>query len=272
MRAVIAGCALAVFSLALSLQPAVARPICLLVVDAATSDELVREGDCESRVTPASTFKLALAVIGFDSGFLKGADEPVFEFEHGFPDWGGAEWRRPADPARWLRYSIVWYSRFITHHLGTAELERYSMSFGYGNADFSGDPGKDNGLDRGWISSSLKISPVEQVRFLNRFVNRALPVSNGTYALVERIVQKHALAGGWTVSGKTGSAYPYKLDGSFDRTHAWGWYVGWAKQAGTTLVFARLDEVNSTKEGSPGLHVRDLFLGSWAAIVENARR
>lgn len=268
LRPAIAGLVLAIASFAGLLQPAAARPICIMVADAASGAELVREGDCETRVTPASTFKLALAVMGFDSGFLAHANEPVFAFRKGFPEWGGAEWRKPADPGRWMRYSIVWYSRFITHQLGTAELERYSRSFGYGNADLSGDPGKDNGLDRGWISSSLRISPVEQVRFLRRFVNRDLPVSAQTYARVESIVQRHALAGNWMIAGKTGSAYPYNADGLFDRKRAWGWYVGWARKDDTTLLFARLDEVDSTKNGSSGLYVRSQFLEGWAQTAK----
>ena len=272
LRPAIAGLALAIASFAGLLQPAAARPVCLVVADAASGAELVREGDCGTRVTPASTFKLALAVMGFDSGFLANANEPVIDFREGFPAWGGAEWRKPADPARWMRYSVVWYSRFITHHLGVEGIERYSRSFGYGNADLTGDPGKDNGLDRGWISSSLRISPDEQVRFLRRFVNRDLPVSTETYRLVERIIQKHTLAGNWVVAGKTGSAYPYKADGSFDRKRAWGWYVGWAGRGDTTLVFARLDEVDATKNGSSGLYVRGQFLDNWSQIAEAAER
>ena len=40
---------------------------CTLLVDAATGKVLVREGQCEQRVTPASTFKVALSLMQVNS-------------------------------------------------------------------------------------------------------------------------------------------------------------------------------------------------------------
>ncbi|WP_410016997.1 penicillin-binding transpeptidase domain-containing protein [Pseudomonas sp. 7P_10.2_Bac1] len=51
------------------------------------------------------------------------------------------------------------------------------IAFGFGNADLSGDPGGSNGLDRSWISSSLKISPLEQLHFQEKIARRELHVS-----------------------------------------------------------------------------------------------
>ena len=50
-----------------------ARPICTVVADAATGQMLVQQGDCATRVTPASTFKVAISLMGFDAGVLKDA-------------------------------------------------------------------------------------------------------------------------------------------------------------------------------------------------------
>ena len=76
---------------------------------------------------------------------------PVLDYREGDPDWGGEEWKQPTDPTRWLKYSVVWYSQRITHALGAERLTAYANAFSYGNADFSGDPGKNNGLERAWI-------------------------------------------------------------------------------------------------------------------------
>ena len=135
--------------------PLHARTLCTIVVDAHDGVTLVREGACEDRVTPASTFKLALAVMGFDGGFLKDATTPTLPFREGYPDWLGDIWRRDTNPTTWLEYSVVWYSQQIAKALGRARLEAYARDFSYGNGDFSGDAGKDNGLERAWISSSL---------------------------------------------------------------------------------------------------------------------
>jgi len=118
---------------------------------------LVQDGDCATRVTPASTFKVALAVMAWDAGIITSAHEPKLEFQKGYADWAGETWRQDTDPTMWMEYSTVWYSQRLAERLGAAGLTGYGQSFGYGNADFSGDAGKDNGLERSWISSSLKI-------------------------------------------------------------------------------------------------------------------
>ena len=64
------------------------RTICTIVADAATGKVVLHEGQCAERVTPASTFKLALAVMGYDHGFLKDEHAPIEHMKAGDPDWG----------------------------------------------------------------------------------------------------------------------------------------------------------------------------------------
>lgn len=242
-----------------------ARQVCMIV--ATPSGKIVHEeGDCRSRVTPASTFKIALSLMGFDTGFLKDAHTPTLPYKDGYPAWGGEAWQRPTDPASWLKYSVVWYSQQITKALGSDQLTRYAAAFGYGNVDFSGDPGKNNGLERAWIASSLRISPAEQFSFLGKLVERRLPVSTSAIENTQAIVESRSL-GDWTISGKTGAAFPRRADGSFDRTQGWGWYVGWAKKSDQLLVFARLDQDQKRQSISPGLRARDGLLAQWPALV-----
>lgn len=257
---------LTLFFAAASASSARAANICTVVADAATGAVLVEEGDCRTRVTPASTFKVPLAVMGFDAGFLNDADYPVLAYHDGDPDWGGANWRRDTNPADWLRYSVVWYSQRITHALGFEALTAYADAFGYGNADLSGDPGFDNGLDRAWIASSLQVSPYEQVRFLRALVLNALPVRDDAMSHAREIVEVRQ-ADGWMVHGKTGAAYPRRADRSFDYARAWGWYVGWAEKDGQTLVFARLTQAREKTKASPGVLARDVFLSEWPELA-----
>lgn len=271
IKAIAAAAFLAAFVIA-GAAPAQAKTLCTVVADARDGMILHQEGDCGSRVTPASTFKVALAVMGFDSGFLKDEHAPSLPFREGYPDWLGDVWRQDTDPVRWLKYSVVWYSQQITRALGVAKLEAYAAAFGYGNADFSGDPGKDNALERAWISSSLKISPLEQVAFLRRLVNADLPVGARAIEMTLRIVETTQAGGGWTVQGKTGSAYPRQADGSFDRARGWGWFVGWASRGDRTLVFARLNQDEQRMAGSGGLRARDAFLKEFPALAASLPR
>lgn len=257
--------AAAIAAIFAAVPAAKAAEICTLIADGKSGKILMERGDCRSRATPASTFKVPLAVMGYDSGFLTAPDAPVLDFKEGYPDWI-AEWRRPTDPAAWMRHSVVWYSQQITRALGAERLSAFADAWGYGNADFSGDPGHDNGLERAWIASSLQISPVEQVRFLHGLVNRTLPVSASAMEMTVAIVEGHS-AGEWSVKGKTGSAYPRRADRSFDRARAWGWYVGWATKGERTVIFARLNQDEQHTDGPSGVRARDAFLVELPGLV-----
>jgi beta-lactamase class D len=43
---------------------------CTAVADVATGRVLKQDGACNQRVTPASTFKIALSLMGYDSDYL----------------------------------------------------------------------------------------------------------------------------------------------------------------------------------------------------------
>ena len=262
--------------------PAEARPVCTIIMRAGimradimradTAARLVEDGDCASRVTPASTFKIALGLMGFDAGILTGPHAPVWPYQPGYVAWGGAAWKRDTDPTRWMVHSVVWYSQQITHALGIERLQRYATAFHYGNADLSGDAGADNGLDRAWIGSSLAISPREQVAFLADLVNGRLPVTAKAHEMTARIVEHISGADGWTIAGKTGAALPRQPDGRLDRGRGWGWYVGWARRGDETLVFATLSQddpadAGGPAPGSPGQRARDAFLKAWPSLI-----
>lgn len=253
----------AALALVLAGGAAQAKNVCTVIADAADGRVLVQEGDCATRVTPASTFKVPLAVIGFDAGVLVDENTPSLPFRKGYPDWIEA-WRQDTTPARWMEHSVLWYSQEIARALGEERFGAYLHQLGYGNRDISGDPGKNNALERSWVSSSLKISPLEQLSFLARLYHRSLPVGRAAQDMTHRIIGSWS-AGGWTVRGKTGSAFPRKADGSFDRARGWGWFVGWAEKDGRALVFARLDQDEKRTAGPGGMRARDLFLGEFPA-------
>jgi beta-lactamase class D len=249
-----------------SASHAQAKTVCTLIIDAVKDAVLLEEGDCRSRVTPASTFKVPLAVMAYDAGILTDAHAPVMPFRPGDPDWGGANWTRDTDPTDWMRYSVIWYSQRITRTMGAEALAGYARRFGYGNADFSGDPGFDNGLERAWVASSLQVSPHEQATFLRALVLDALPVQPRAMSRAREIVEVRRV-GRWAVHGKTGTAYPRRADRSFDYAHGWGWYVGWARAGERTLVFVRLTQASERRSGSPGNLTREAFLRQWPGLV-----
>lgn len=239
--------------------PAQGSEICTLVTKARTGETVFERGDCDTPVTPASTFKMALAVMGFEAGFLKSADAPVLSFQAGDPDWVAA-WKQDTNPKQWMIESNLWYSQRIAHALGAKAFSGYLARFDYGNADASGDAGQNNGLKRSWVSSSLKIAPREQARFMRDLLSARLPVSREAQAQALGLIQKGGEVNDWTVWGKTGSAYPRKADQSFDYARGWGWYVGWAQRGDDAYVIVRLNQENQRRSGSIGILARDALL------------
>ncbi|KAF1067568.1 MAG: Beta-lactamase OXA-18 [Pseudomonas citronellolis] len=244
-----------------------AATLCTLVGDARQARTLYATGECSTRVTPASTFKLPLAVMGFDSGVLRDAQHPVFEHRPGEPDWGGAAWLQPTDPQRWITYSVVWYSQRITHALGQARVEERLRAYGFGNADLRGDAGQNNGLERGWIASSLQVSPREQLAFIDKLATVTLPASPRAQALTAQLARLPQTIDGWEIHGKTGAAYPRDAHGGFDEAHGYGWFVGWASKGERVLSIVRLIQDDSPHPTTPGVRARDALLAEWPALL-----
>ncbi|GMG85444.1 OXA-42 family oxacillin-hydrolyzing class D beta-lactamase OXA-59 [Paralimibaculum aggregatum] len=261
--------ALALVLTFLAALPGRAEVVCTAIADAASGAVLRAAGDCAARVTPASTFKIPLAVMGFEAGILADAQRPVWHRRPGEPDRGGPAWRAPTDLAHRMRHSVVWYSQRIAARLGAARLTERARAFGYGNADFTGDPGRRNGLGRAWIASSLAVSPLEQVGFLGRLATGRLPAPAAAAAMsrAAALLETHAAAEGWLIRGKTGAAYRRRGDGSVDRARAWGWYVGRAERGGRRLAFARLGRETGRRPGAPGRRVRAAWLAGFPALA-----
>ncbi|WP_371865259.1 class D beta-lactamase [Massilia eburnea] len=232
---------------------------CTTFVDAASGKALLREGDCAARITPVSTFNIAVSLMGYDSGFLKDQHAPLLPYRAEYKAWN-KEWRRDMDPSQWISYSAVWYAQQVTQHIGRERFERYVQEFGYGNRDTSGDKDKANGLTWAWIGSSMQISADEQTAFLCKLVRHELPVSPYAHEQTAHLLKLKDLPNGWQVFGKTGTGAPLGPDGKDDYSRSYGWFVGWATNGQRTIVFARLAQDERLIEGAAGPRLKEAFL------------
>lgn len=230
--------------------------LCTLVVEPGIAAPLLAEGDCDTRVTPASTFKIALAVMAADAGLITAPDAPALPFKEGYVDWNPA-WRATTAPDGWMRNSVVWYSYELTKALGAQRFEDYVRAFDYGNGDVSGDPGAGNSLTGSWIGSSLAISPREQVGFLTRLLGGEIAVAPEAVALTRTLVDQGEQPNGWRLFAKTGAAAPKRPDGKPDRARSYGWYVGWAEKGNRRVFFARLVQNQGVSSTPPSFRARD---------------
>ena len=197
------------------------------------------EGECDKRQPPCSTFKIAISLMGFDSGILTSETHPTWDFKPGYVDWI-ERWKQPHNPKLWLANSCVWYSQVITKKLGAKQFSDYVSRFAYGNQDISGDKGMNNGLTNCWLSSSLAISPKEQIYFLNKLITNKLPVSIDAHEKTKNIMFQENLINGWKLYGKTGNGYQLDADGNKINDRQVGWFVGFVRKGDQIITFVQL--------------------------------
>lgn len=217
---------------------------------------IMRIGNCDDRRAPYSTFKVALALMGFDARILKTKDSPIFpykeEYAENFPDWYTPEigkkygWNQAHTPKTFLKNSVLWISHIITQNLGAEKFQEYVSKLNYGNKDLSGTPGKGDGLLNSWLGTSLKISPREQVEFLEKLLANKLALSKDTQEKTKEIMAWEEEWEGWKLYGKTGGGHK--------------WFVGWIEKEGVQpIVFAQyLDLTDASLEKASELTAKEV--------------
>ncbi len=186
--------------------------------------ELVQSGTlCEQAFSPCSTFKIPNAVIGLDSGVLE-SDRHLFKYD-GKPRRRDA-WNKDMDLREAMKLSCVPCFQEVARGVGAVRMQAALDAFGYGNRDISG------GIDRFWLSSTLIISPQQQVEFLAKLWTDALPVKREAAETVRRMLVQES-GKGWQWAGKTGSC---SVEDKKVLDH--GWFVGEVEHDGRRAVFA----------------------------------
>lgn len=256
------------FILALTSQTANAKSVeqCLLIQNLTTQKNVFERGQhCDKRFSPASTFKLPLAVIGFEEKILTDKDNPAKPYKLSYSAWLKS-WKKTTTPTTWLRDSVVWYSRLITKELGAEKFQHYADLFNYGNKDLSGNKGKNNGLTHAWLTSSLKISPREQIAFIAKLLSQKLPLSATTYNNIIQTMPGFETPQNTQIWGKTGTAIIKNPDGT--RTGGqYGWFIGWAEVKDQKYIFAKLVSETPPRKGFAGGKTREDLLKEFDALI-----
>jgi len=195
-----------------------------------------QEGNCKLRYAPCSTFKIAISLMAYNEGLLIDETHPELPFKKGYTDWLD-RWKQPHNPTLWMKNSCVWYSQFLTRKLGMTKFKEYVKKFNYGNQNVSGDKGKNNGLTNSWLSSSLEISPDEQMVFLENLIANKLPVSILAHEMTKNILFVEELPGGWKLFGKTGNGSQISKDKSQQLDLQQGWFIGWVQKNEQIIIF-----------------------------------
>lgn len=228
--------------------PAMANTKCFIATE--KNKTIIQEGDaCKSRHSPCSTFKIVISLMGFNEGILVDETHPQLPFKEGYVDFIEA-WKQPQTPTSWMKNSCVWYSQVVTPQIGMTKFKKYLREFNYGNQDVAGDQGKNNGLTNSWLSSSLQISPQEQIIFLQKLLENKLPVSAQSQVMTKKILFVEDLPQGWKFYGKTGA-------GSLGTDGQIGWFVGWIQKGDRNIIFAHYVEEEGKRDFGSGKRAKE---------------
>ena len=173
------------------------------------------------RVAPDSTYKIYDALFGLEEGVITPQDS--------FIAWNGKNypfetWNSDQTLQSAMTSSVNWYFQAIDEQLASTNIRNYIQQIGYGNENVSGR------LSTYWLESSLKISPVEQVKLLTKLQNNSLGFSSENINAVKDAICLSSSDAG-TFYGKTGT-------GRVDGQDVNGWFIGYIETADNTYFFA----------------------------------
>jgi len=168
------------------------------------------------RFVPASTFKIANALIALETGVVTDVDEVI---PYGGRPQPVKAWEKDASIRQAMPISAVPIFQELARRIGLKRYAEWLARLDYGNRE-TGDV-----VDRFWLDGPLAISAQEQARFLHRLALGALPVSERARTMVRDVLRLEA-SGDATLYGKTGWAQKI------------GWLAGWVERGADVSAFA----------------------------------
>lgn len=198
---------------------------------------------------PASTFKIANALIALETGVVKDADHPVFK-------WDGVKrdieaWNKDHTLRTAFKASAVWVFQEIARQITDTRMRVYVSQFGYGNRDIGGNE------DSFWLDGKLRISALQEVEFLERVYIGKLPVNPKNTEILKDIMFMEKI-GNATLRGKTG--WIPSGDNKI------GWFVGWVERGDETYIFALNLDPNEEKHVSARISIAKVLLTQLGAL------
>ncbi|WP_121615392.1 BlaR1 family beta-lactam sensor/signal transducer [Virgibacillus halodenitrificans] len=185
------------------------------------------------RVSPNSTYKIYNALFALEDG--------VINRKHTALKWDGSNypyeaWNKDQSLFSAMENSVTWYFQRLDKKLQLESIQAYIRAINYGNQDVSG------GIDEYWLESSLKISPIEQVKTLKDFYTNQFDFDEKNIQLVKDTMKIESKENA-TLYGKTGT-------GSVNGKQVNGWFIGYVETKTNTYFFATNIEDKQHANGS----------------------
>lgn len=171
----------------------------------------------DSAYSPASTFKILNSLIQIEIGTLRDEKEVV--------KWDGKNrnpiWDQDFDLRDAYKSSTLWFYQELSRRAGKDTMQYFLNRLQYGNQKIGAK------VDEFWIDESLKITPRQQLSFLQELNHQTLPFSERTYSIVKNIMIADSSDG--VLRAKTG----WGMNGTDDV----GWYIGYFEKDSKIYYF-----------------------------------
>lgn len=151
---------------------------------------------CEQGFIPASTFKIVNSIIALETGVAP--DENLLikwdSVPRQVPSWNQDHTMKTAFQA-----SCVPYYQEIAARIGTLKMQEWVNKLQFGQMDI-----RDETLTDFWLKGNSKITPYQEMDFLERLMNKALPIKPSTLHKLNDIMLIATDSSGVIMRGKTG--------------------------------------------------------------------
>ena len=194
----------------------------ILIYDSQKSTYYSNNFEEAKRATiPASTFKIPNSIIGFETKIL-GSEKQIFK-------WDGSQralsvWEKDLTLEKAFQLSCVPCYQELAQKIGLERMKENLKQLKFGDMEVS----KEN-LTNFWLVGNSKVSPFQQIDFLERFYNAELSISDSTTTMLKKIMKVETTEQ-YTLSGKTG----WGIKGEKNI----GWFVGYVETGDNNYFFA----------------------------------
>ena len=182
----------------------------------------------KEQLSPASTFKIANTLIALEEKVVKDELEMI---KWDGKDKGWKPWNQDHSIKSGFPVSCVWCYQELAKRIGINNYQKHLKQLNYGNMKTG------ENLTRFWLNGDLKISALEQIRFLQKLYKNELPYEQKNLNKTKDIMIVES-NDNYIMRVKTGWAMKI------------GWYVGYIELKDKSWFYAmnmNMPELNQAK-------------------------
>ncbi|MBN1199806.1 MAG: class D beta-lactamase [Bacteroidales bacterium] len=190
----------------------------------------------DSGYLPASTFKIPNSLIGLETQVIDTAT--IFRWDRN--PRALSDWNRDLTLREAFQVSCVPCYQEVARKIGVDRMREYLKKLSFGTMDVHPE-----NIDSFWLEGNSRISPRQQVTFLQHLNEETLPLTKNVMEAVKSIMLNEETSE-YRLLGKTGWA--------IRNGNNYGWFVGWIVTGDRTYYLATLIEPEDP-EKFPDFHV-----------------